>query len=91
MIKELIIKFNPIFYNSIWTEYKFLQVCLNFITQNLVMGVDITCHNDLMEICTNLIAGKNDNNYEIKIKILYIFIFFSLKVNHLQHQNKINI
>lgn len=62
-ILHLIKCFSPIHFMSVWEEFNLLEICVTFINQNYVTGTDLTCHRELIDICTNLLAGKSFFNY----------------------------
>lgn len=55
---ELIKSFNPVIFHSVWNEFNILQICFNYLNQNCAIATDLSCQCDLLEICTNLVAGK---------------------------------
>lgn len=70
-IMELINAFNPVTFYPIWHEFNILLICLNYLNQNYSIAIDLSCQCELIEICSNLLAGKREN-------LLIRSTFFSL-------------
>ncbi|KAJ6637731.1 Huntingtin [Pseudolycoriella hygida] len=62
-IAELVKVFNPIKYHSVWNEFHIIDVCLNYMRENYLIGTDATCQGDMLTICTSLISG---NAFDLK-------------------------
>lgn len=58
VIMELINTFNPVTFHPIWHEFNVLLICLNYLNQNYSIATDLSCQCDLIEICSNLLAGE---------------------------------
>lgn len=76
-VMELIKHFNPIHFNTVWTEFNLLEICASYINQNYTTGTDLTSQCDLIYICTNLLAGNLFQYFKFIINVLYLCVVFN--------------
>lgn len=59
-LKILIRNFPPCEYAKVWKEFNILNILTSFINRNSSVALDISCHCDMLEIISTLIAASHD-------------------------------